>query len=411
MSWSKPEPRLSKEISLRQIPLAFLLSEIQLLTAPLASLEDLLHQRLKENLFGVLRPPAWTASFHQMEPWEEENALSSQTLEEHLLPQIALSWAMLGEEESFSGERLLLWVDSRGYLPEKDEEIARDLGISLASWKKILPRLQREVDPPGLLARNLAECLRLQLERRKNPSPEALELLGKYTPLLEEGKLQEIRHASGWSSKGLKKALETLRELDPAPGSSFGEISYVQPEIDVTFEGTTPKLRLLRENLPRLEAEKDLLPWRQEAHLRRQWKDLIHLARCLALRYRGRILVARKAVEAQKNFLTKGQDAPGPLTLTKVGQDLSFAPSTVHRIARATWLRTPRGTLLLESLFSRPLRSRPDMSVAQLRLHLREHHKHTKLADLEKELNIPARTLSWHLLQMRQKKEFSGCLS
>ena len=164
-----------------------------------------------------------------MEPWEEENALSPETLEEHLLPQIALSSPLLEGEASLFGERLLLWVDSRGYLTGGDEEIARDLEIPLSFWEEILSRLQREITPPGLLARNVQECLLLQLERRKNPSREALELLGKYAELLKEEKLQEIRHMAGWSTPQLQKALKALQELDPAPGSSFGQIAYVHP--------------------------------------------------------------------------------------------------------------------------------------------------------------------------------------
>jgi RNA polymerase sigma-54 factor len=339
-----------------------------------------------------------------MEPWEEENALSPETLEEHLLPQIALSSPLLEGEVSLLGERLLPWVDSRGYLTGRDEEIAEDLGISSASWREVLRKLQREMDPPGLLARNVQECLLLQLERRKNASPEALELLEKYADLLKEGKLQEIRRMAGWSAPQLQKALKALQELDPAPGSSFGQIAYVHPEMEVTFQGEIPKLRLLRENLPQLRVEKDLLLWREEGKLRRQWKDLVHLARCLALRCRGRVLVARKAVERQTNFLRQGQDAPGPLTLTEVARDLAFAPSTVQRIAQATWLRTPRGTLLLGSLFSRPLRSRPDLSVAQLRFHLRQHQGTQELQRLAKELGIPIRTLSWHRSRMNKKR-------
>ncbi len=402
MEWNRAELQLSKELSLRQIPLPFLLSELQLLTAPLTALEDLLRERLEGNLFGTLRPPAWTASFHQMEPWEEENTLSPETLEEHLLPQIALSSSVLKGEESLFGEKLLLWVDSRGYLTGEDEEIAHDLGLSLSSWGEFLQKLQGEIDPPGLLARNLKECLLLQLERRKNPSRDALELLEKYADLLEKGKLQEIRRMAEWSTSRLEKALKALQELDPAPGSSFGEIAYVHPEIEITFQGEMPKIRLLRENLPQLGVEKDLLPWREEGKLRRQWKDLVHLARCLALRYRGRVLVARRAVERQKSFLCTCQGAPGPLTCTEVARELSFAPSTVQRIAQATWLRTPRGTLLLASLFSRPLRSRPDLSVAQLRLHLRQHQGKKDLHSLAKELGIPPRTLSWHRFRMNR---------
>lgn len=404
MVWSRLEVHLSKELSLRQAPLPFLLSELQLLTAPLSALEDLLRERLEGNLFGTLRPPAWSSSFRQMEPWEEENALSPETLEEHLLPQIALSSPLLEGETPLFGERLLLWVDSRGYLTGGDEEIARDLGISLSFWKEVLSQLQREMDPPGLLARNVQECLLLQLGRRKNPSPDAVELLEKYADLLEEGKLQEIRRTAGWSPPRLQKALKALQELDPAPGSAFGQIAYVHPEMEVTFQGEIPKLRLLRENLPQLGVEKELLLWREERKLRRQWKELVHLARCLALRCRGRVLVARKAVERQKDFLRTCQNAPGPLTLTEVAKDLAFAPSTVQRIAQATWLRTPRGTLLLQALFSRPLRSRPDLSVAQLRFYLREHQGTKGLQHLAKELDIPLRTLSWHHSRMNTRR-------
>ncbi|HOO62893.1 MAG TPA: hypothetical protein PK364_03105 [Synergistaceae bacterium] len=404
MPWTKPKPLLSKELGLRQAPLPFLLSELDLLLAPLASLEDLLRQRLDKNLFGTLHPPAWTAGLHNLEPWEEENAVAPETLEEHLLPQIALCPGVPEEISDFLGERLLLWVNSRGYLQGDIPEMAASLGMSASGLENLVPRLQAWVDPPGLLARNLEECLRLQLLRQQNPSPDALELLDRYTFLLEKGNFEKIRHATRWSSKRLEKALEALRKLDPSPGSSFRHISYVHPEIEITLEGGKPRLRFLRENLPQLRIDGDILPWRHEPRLQRQWKEMVHLATCLALRCRSRLLVTREASEAQRDFLAAKQDAPAPLTLTQTAAKLSFSPSTVHRIARATWLRTPRGTLPLEQLFSRPLRSRPDLSVAQLRLYLEKHAKEKRLSSLAKELGIPSRTLSWHLLQMRRKK-------
>ncbi len=406
MPWTSLEPRLSEKLSLRQAPLPFLLSELDLILAPLASLEDILRKRLEGNVFGTLRPPAWTASLQQLEPWEEENARATETLEEHLLPQIVLCPGIPEDLSERLGERLLSWVDSRGYLRGSDREIAENLGIPLSSWKETLKNLQHWVDPPGLLARDLAECLLLQLRHRKKPSPEALELLEKYAPLLKEKKFEEIRKAAKWTPRQLERALEALRSLDPAPGNSFGTILYVQPEIEITLEEEVPKFRLLREYLPKITADPEMLSWREEPRLQRHWKEFLRLNVCLALRCRGRMLVTREAGAVQKHFLGGKEDAPGPLTLTEVAQHLGFAASTVHRIARATWLRTPRGTLPLESFFSRPLRSRPDLSVAQLRLYLEKHRKGKSLSDLAEELQIPLRTLSWHLRRMRRQNPF-----
>ena len=302
MPWTSPGPRLSEKLSLRQAPLPFLLSELDLILAPLASLEDILLKRLKGNIFGTLRPPAWTASLQQLEPWEEENARAPETLEEHLLPQIVLCPGIPENLSERLGEQLLLWVDSRGYLRGSDWEIAENLGIPLSSWKETLKNLQHWVDPPGLLARDLTECLLLQLRRRKKPSPEALELLEKYAPLLKEGNFEEIRKTAKWTPRQLERALEALRSLDSAPGNSFGTILYVQPEIEITLEEEVPKFHLLREYLPKITADREMLSWREEPRLQRQWKEFLRLNICLALRCRGRMLVTRKAGGSTKVF-------------------------------------------------------------------------------------------------------------
>ncbi len=395
--------RLETGPGLRTLPLPLLFARLRLLCTPAPELAAALEEQAAGNPLLIVEPPRAALpegprSRGQLEaeedPWDDIPAPVG--LEEALLPQLALVFetALLGPD---SGMKLASCLDGRGYLAAPESELARALGADEADFKMILERARAVVDPAGLFARDLADCLLLQLSRQGLEDSDAAALLTLGRECLERGDIPGLRKALGWERARLERALAVLRRLDPHPGSAFIPTRFILPEIAMRFDDQGRlEVKLLTDNLPRLALDAGLLEAAGEGAVPffRQARGLLAT---LAARTRTKIRLALVLGRRQEPFLRNAAAAPGPFTLKQAGRELGLSPSTVQRAAASTWAETPRGTIRLSSLLGRSLAARGDLSVREIRARIRAAWNESKSdAALGRELGIPPRTVTWH---------------
>ncbi|MBL3593739.1 MAG: hypothetical protein JMJ93_09590 [Synergistaceae bacterium] len=380
MTWINDTLHLEAKLEGRLLPLPKLLAGLEMLTIPTERLEETLHKMLDANPFGRIMPP------EEVRDGWDDFLEAPQTMDSHLFPQLATCPA-LKDAAPGTSEKLLECLDGRGYLNVALNELALCLDSNLQRTEFLLRALQDWVDPPGFFARDLVDCLAIQLRRKGKENGEAWRLLQEGRTLLERGRMSDIPQALGMTPKELARALEDLRLLDPQPGRAFEPKHPVVPEILFRADGGEITTVLLEKNLPRIVAERDLLAWVDEASLHPAWRQFRETLALLARRYRTKLRLARFLASRQKSHLVLDE------TATALGCHLS----TVHRTARSTWALAPTGTICLSRLFSRPLQARPDLSVAALESALSRGRQEGKsFAAVARELGIPRRTAAWH---------------
>ncbi len=255
-------------------------------------------------------------------------------------------------------------VDEDGYLREPDEELARLLGATAESVQAARAMLQA-CEPTGVGARDLAECLALQLaERGRLDSPMRC-LLG-HLELVARGELGRLERMLGIARPELESRIAELRRLDPRPGASLGESEPVALVPDLLVErGPHGRWRVAinEKALPKVMVDREwwaeLASSKLEREVRRYVSERVQAANWLvrALEQRSRTLL-RVAVEAfrrQRRFLDEGPRGLRPLTLRDIARRLELHESTVSRAVAGKYVATPHGTFAFKYFFTSEL--------------------------------------------------------
>ena len=291
-------------------------------------------------------------------PSVEDLGSARPSLHAHALAEIAD--ALRGPDERRIAEALLADLDEAGYLRADLDEAARRLGLAPARVAAVLQAIQAEAEPAGLFARDLAECLALQLKRRDRLDPVMACVLANL-PLLARRDFAALRRLTGEDESGLLAILSEIRALDPKPGHAFdgSDSPAVIPDVEVWAEGggawrlelnedVMPRVRLGREpglGAARLtEAERGFLA---ECRTSANW-----LLRALDGRRRTVLKVAGEIVRRQDGFLAHGIAHLRPMTLLSVADAVGLHESTVSRVTAGKYIATPRGTFEMKFFFT-----------------------------------------------------------
>jgi RNA polymerase sigma-54 factor len=288
-----------------------------------------------------------------------------------------------------------------GYLREEAVETVRAAaGFSTREVRSLIREIQDAVDPPGLFAKDLVDCLLIQLRRLGLEESDPSILLREGAAFLEKGDFQSLGKHLGWSGQRVEAALSKIRRLDPKPGRIFCPVRPVVPEISFSEGGKGIQVRYLHEYLPRIQIERDLAGLRDR--YTDQWDSVKGALKTLSMRAKTKLRLALFLAEIQRPFLLGEVSAPGPVTLEAIAAGTGYHASTVQRVLASTWATTPRGTIALSEAVSRPLASRTDMSVAQLRQAIKGAVA-AGMTDrtIAESLGIPRRTITWHRSAVR----------
>ncbi|MCE2575206.1 RNA polymerase factor sigma-54 [Komagataeibacter sp. FNDCR2] len=278
-------------------------------------------------------------------------------LRERIFEQLVLSGCTLAEREI--GAHLISGLDAVGRLSMPPEEIATMLGIPVAQVEAVRQRMMR-LDPPGLFAQSLQECLMVQLEERNRMDPAMAKLL-ENLDLLGRHDLKRLCQVCNVDLEDMQDMVADLRALNPKPGAEAlsGNPGIAIP--DILMEHTPESgwiLELNPDTTPRVVINSALSTrislrahTTERAFLAEHLTSANWLIRSLQQRSITILRVATEIMRRQENFLTQGPAGLVPLTLRMVAESLDMHESTVSRVTANKYISTIRGILPLKFFF------------------------------------------------------------
>lgn len=252
-------------------------------------------------------------------------------------------------------------LDEAGYLHADLEDIANTLGCDLATIERILACLQ-QLDPPGIFARNLSECLALQLRDRDRYDP-AMQALVENLDLLAKREFKALRRLCGVDSEDIADMVEEIKALNPKPALAFDHVvsGAITPDVTVRRKaGGGWVVEVNSEALPQVLLNNRYFTEISRQATRQQDKEYIAdcyqtanwLVRALHQRAQTILKVTTEIVRHQEEFLNKGVQYLKPLVLRDIGKVLDIHESTVSRVTSNKYVTTPRGIFELKYFFS-----------------------------------------------------------
>jgi RNA polymerase sigma-54 factor len=275
--------------------------------------------------------------------------------------------ALLGIAEYIIDE-----LDRDGYVNDSIEEMARALRVDVGTVEKALLIVQ-SLDPPGIAARSIEECLLLQLSRKGLGDSLAARVVDECFEELKSCKYDQIRRKLGSSVEDLREAIAEVSRLDPRPriDSIVNDPGYITPDLVVEEVDDGYVVFLSDQDVPRvrinptyrriLGADADS---EERDFITKKLKAARWIVQSIENRRRTMVRVTESIVRAQRDFFERGVSALKPLTLQQIADDVSMHESTVSRVTRGKYVQTPRGTFELKYFFSSGIMTNKGMEIA-----------------------------------------------
>lgn len=293
---------------------------------------------------------------------QESSAVS---LRDHLNWQMDL--APFSDNDRDIASAIIDSIDDDGYLTTSLEEIQQgmeaDKGIELDEVAAVLRRIQN-FDPPGVAARDLRECLMLQLQQLPADTPmlsEAKRLVDEHLPLLANREYTQLTRRLKLDEQALQVVIDLIQSLNPRPGNSIAssQAEYVIPDVIVRKHNGTWRVELNEEAVPRLRINKQYASLIRRAdsssdntYLKGQLQEARWFLKSLQSRHETLLKVASCIVERQRGFLEHGEEAMKALVLHDVAEVVGMHESTISRVTTKKYMWTPRGIFELKYFFS-----------------------------------------------------------
>ena len=284
------------------------------------------------------------------------------SLADHLLAQAG---AVVDGADLFIAQHLIDQIDEAGYLTASLLDVATRLGVPLARVEAVLAIIQT-LDPTGVGARDLAECLALQAREADRYDPCMAALIANLD-LLARGELARLKRICGVDDEDMADMIRELRGYDPKPGCRFGgdPVASVTPDIFVAPRGQGWAVELNSATLPRVlvnrayyaevsagPQDKSSKAWLSDMLASANW-----LVKALDQRQRTIIKVASEIVKQQEAFFRHGVSHLRPLTLRQIADAIEMHESTVSRVTSNKYLSCARGLFELKYFFTSAIQS------------------------------------------------------
>ena len=311
-----------------------------------------------EHSVGPAETP-WSGD--EDERQQEYADASGQSLQDHLMWQLEL--ASLAPRELAVARAIVDAISDDGYLTESLAEIAHtlrpELECSAEEVHSVLGRVQA-LDPPGVGARSVAECIELQLRQLDPATPglgTALQIARQHLELVAERELTLLRRELRATEEELAAALALVRSCHPHPGAtvSAGSAQYVVPDVFVRRTEHGWGVEINPATLPRVRLNQgyaSLIGRASHASMRAQLQEARWLLKSLEIRHETLMKVARSIVERQTAFLEQGEEHMRPMILKDIAEAVAMHESTVSRVTSGKYMHTPRGVFELRYFFS-----------------------------------------------------------
>jgi len=288
-----------------------------------------------------------------------DSIVAPTSLQEMLLEQVRES--SLPQDQWHVAELLIGNIDDYGYLKASLEELSATANLPVDKILAALSAIQT-FDPPGVGARDLRECLMLQLERSKQENTLEYRIVRDYMEALGKRRIPEISRGTACELDEVQEALERIARLEPRPGRAFlpDNDQYVLPEVFVQRVGDDFVVTNNNEHIPHLRISntyKDLMAQGENsAEVRNYIREKIRagkfLIKSLHQRQATILNIAKEIVKRQHDFMDKGVAFLKPLTMVQVAEVVGVHETTVSRAVSGKYMQTPQGIFEMKYFFT-----------------------------------------------------------
>jgi len=290
-----------------------------------------------------------------------ETFLSSPvTLSDHLHSQLAL--VALSETVRDAAEGVVGNLDENGYLLATPEEIANESGHTLGDVQEAI-RVVQTMDPAGVAAADLRECLLLQLESRGATGGVAWQIVHDHLKLVETRQPKELVRLLRRPMEHVQIAMDVIKHLDPRPGLRYagGDARHVEPDVYISKDGEDYLIQVSDDDVPQLRLNpqyRRMLDRNQEPnrdvrnYVKERYASAIQLMKNIEQRKQTILKVCQSIVRRQIEFLEHGIDCLKPMMIKEIAEEIGVHPSTVSRAVSSKYAHTPQGVFELRYFFS-----------------------------------------------------------
>ncbi|EHX7351057.1 RNA polymerase factor sigma-54 [Escherichia coli] len=289
---------------------------------------------------------------------------TTQTLQDYLMWQVELT--PFSDTDRAIATSIVDAVDDTGYLTVPLEDILESMGdeeIDIDEVEAVLKRIQR-FDPVGVAAKDLRDCLLIQLSQFDKTTPwleEARLIISDHLDLLANHDFRTLMRVTRLKEDVLKEAVNLIQSLDPRPGQSIqtGEPEYVIPDVLVRKHNGHWTVEFNSDSIPRLQINQHYASMCNNARndgdsqfIRSNLQDAKWLIKSLESRNDTLLRVSRCIVEQQQAFFEQGEEYMKPMVLADIAQAVEMHESTISRVTTQKYLHSPRGIFELKYFFS-----------------------------------------------------------
>jgi len=317
-----------------------------------------------EEVYDDFSPKTGAQDDEGLQDYLQANLRTSVSLTDHLISQAQL--ASFDEVEAEIAAHLIDAINEDGYLEDWQnisERLVQTLDVPMERVEAVLRQVQ-DFDPPGVAARDLSECLRLQLEQMDAARPgraAAVRIVGASLVAVARKDEATLRKLTGLDAETIREGMELIRSLQPHPGRPFQahESDYLVPDVIVVKKSGRWRVSLNPDHQPRLRINPQYQAFirradqsRDQLTLKQHLQEARYFINSLESRNETILRVAQCIVEEQRAFLEYGEEAMRPLVLRDVAEQLGIHESTVSRATANKYMLTPRGLYELKYFFS-----------------------------------------------------------
>ncbi|RJL20013.1 RNA polymerase factor sigma-54 [Pectobacterium polaris] len=308
--------------------------------------------------------PSGTGTDYRDEELPIYQGETTQTLQDYLMWQVELT--PFSDTDAAIATSIVDAVDNTGYLTVPLQDILESIGdddVTLEEVEAVLKRVQR-FDPVGVAARDLRDCLLVQLSQFADDTPRLIEarlIVSDHLDLLANHDFRSLIRITRLKEDVLKEALALIQSLDPRPGQSIntGESEYVIPDVLIRKVQGVWVVELNTDSVPRLQINQQYAALGNSVRndsdgqfIRSNLQEARWLIKSLESRNDTLLKVTRSIVEQQQDFFEQGEEFMKPMVLADIAQAVDMHESTISRVTTQKFLHSPRGIFELKYFFS-----------------------------------------------------------
>ncbi len=288
-----------------------------------------------------------------------DSIATQETLQQHLMGQ--LNQNVLNASDRKTAELIIGNIDDNGFLQITPEEMALNTGLPQADFENMLTLIQ-SFYPPGVGARDLRECLLIQLKREGRQASLEYKIISEHMQDLGKRRFPEIARRMGISVEQVQKCANNIARLDPRPGAIFAQApqNYVLPDVTVEKVNGTYQVILNGEQIPHLRISntyKDIMAQDGKGsevkdYIRDKIRSGKFLIKSIHQRQQTISNIAHQIVTRQREFFDKGSSHLKPMTMVQIADAVGVHETTVSRAISGKYMATPQGVFDMKYFFT-----------------------------------------------------------